>query len=261
MNKYVAYAFDIPDEVINQRNKECVPTLENFKKKYGEVHGQQKFDEYRRKQAITNTFEYKQQKYGWTEEQFDEFNKSRAVTYENLVKRYGPDIGKEKWDAYVNKQSITSTNEYLVKKFGEEYVKIINLCKGHSLEGFVAMHGEVLGKEKYDNCNKLYSDKSKMFFDELVENLIQNDIYYTFLYADNEYMIKGDNGYYFLDFYIPEINLAIEFYGDYWHCNPSRFSAEDIHPNYRITAKEIWRLNEERKQDITNKLNCEFIIL
>lgn len=51
---------------------------------------------------------------------------------------------------------------------------------------------------------------------------------------------------YELDIYIPELNLAIEFNGDYWHANPKleRFSnpndVHSIHDGKIITNKDIW---------------------
>lgn len=260
-NKYVSYAFDIPYEIINRKNKETAISLENFIRKYGENAGRVKFDEYRDKQAISNSFEYKKQKHGWTKEMFDDFNKSRAVTYENLINRYGLVEGTERWNRYVERQAETSTNEYLTEKFGEEYTKTINLCKAHSLDGLIKMHGEKIGREIYNNCNKQYSIESKLFFDDLVDILKKNGISYTFLYSENEYMIKTKNGYYLLDFYIPEINYVIEFYGDYWHCNPLKFHAEYIHPTYGIKAEDVWKIDELRMQDILEKMNCTFITL
>ena len=77
-------------------------TLKNCIRKYGEIDGEKKFNDYREKQALTNTFEYKRDKYGWTREQFDEYNKSRRSVgekngnygssyYKVWVDKYGKD--------------------------------------------------------------------------------------------------------------------------------------------------------------------------
>ena len=53
-----------------------------------------------------------------------------------------------------------------------------------------------------------------------------------------------------LDFYFPELNLAIEFQGDYWHANPKKYSADDLIlvanigkvPAYQIWERDNWKI-------------------
>ncbi len=42
-----------------------------------------------------------------------------------------------------------------------------------------------------------------------------------------------------LDFYFPYNNFAIEFNGDYWHCNPLFYAPKDI-GRQNLTAEKIW---------------------
>jgi G:T-mismatch repair DNA endonuclease (very short patch repair protein) len=42
------------------------------------------------------------------------------------------------------------------------------------------------------------------------------------------------------DIFIEKYNLIIEFYGDYWHCNPKKYKSDYFHPHKKKTAKEIW---------------------
>lgn len=67
-----------------------------------------------------NTFAYKQQVYGWDKQTFDDYNKSRAITKENLIKKYGKDIGIQRWNEYLQKQRYTKTLDYYVEKYGKE---------------------------------------------------------------------------------------------------------------------------------------------
>ena len=53
-------------------------------KKWGIELGKQKWKEYCNKQSITNTFEYKKEKYGWDENEFNEFNKKKR----NYIKKF-----------------------------------------------------------------------------------------------------------------------------------------------------------------------------
>ena len=50
------------------------------------------------------TFNYKKEKYNWTEEDFKNFNLSRAVSVDNMIKKYGNEDGLKKWNDYLNKQ-------------------------------------------------------------------------------------------------------------------------------------------------------------
>lgn len=267
-NKYVSYAFDIPQNVIDEKNKISAPTLNNFIKKYDEAEGKQKFDEYREKQSYSNTFEYKHKKYGWTKEQFDEFNKSRAVTYENLIKKHGKKTGEKIWNHYLKQQSYTGTTEYLVETYGEKHAQIVNLCKGHSLNGFIQKYGEEKGKTVYYNYiqklknNKSYSKMSKCFFDELIDKLRYNNILYDVEYGDFKHIVTTKNGQtYFYDFYISDLNLIIEFNDDYWHCNPILYDKTYVHPHYDMTAEEIWKNDNIRKTDIINNFGCQYITI
>jgi len=45
----------------------------------------------------------------------------------------------------------------------------------------------------------------------------------------------------FYDFYLPDFNILLEVDGCYWHCKPSKYSAEYIHPYMKTTAEEIWK--------------------
>ena len=39
----------------------------------------------------------------------------------------------------------------------------------------------------------------------------------------------------------------IEYYGDYWHCNPNRFAAHDYNKRLHCTADVRWQKDELKK--------------
>jgi ribosomal protein S27AE/G:T-mismatch repair DNA endonuclease (very short patch repair protein) len=42
------------------------------------------------------------------------------------------------------------------------------------------------------------------------------------------------------DIYVPKLNLIIEYNGDYWHCNPKKYSEDFFNVKKGKTSKEIW---------------------
>ena len=53
-----------------------------------------------------------------------------------------------------------------------------------------------------------------------------------------------------VDIYIPSLKKAIECYGDYWHCNPSKYQSNYYNKSLHMTAKEKW----DKDAIKTNKL-------
>ena len=98
-------------------------SIERFITIYGIEEGKKRWDSYCKKQAESNTFEYKKRN-GLieTKEQFDEYNKSRAVTLKNQIKKYGDVEGKKRWDSYCKRQAYTNSKEY----FGQEKYEFVN---------------------------------------------------------------------------------------------------------------------------------------
>ncbi len=62
------------------------------------------------------------------------------------------------------------------------------------------------------------------------------------------------------DIYIPKFNLLIEYNGDYWHCNPKKYSANYFNHKKNKFAKEIWEY-DKNKIDLAVKHNyhCDII--
>lgn len=53
-----------------------------------------------------------------------------------------------------------------------------------------------------------------------------------------------------VDIYIPSKNLVIEYYGDYWHCNPKCYQPEFYNKSLKKTAFEIWKKDFNRETKI-----------
>jgi hypothetical protein len=261
MNEITKYAFQIEDDIYKQKRDSFVKnTVETFKEKYGsdwEIH----WNKYRKKQSHSNSFEYKSNKYGISKTDFDEFNKSRAVTKRNLTKKYGEVEGINRFNDYKQKQKKTKSFEYMVNKFGYEAAKSINQSKAHILENYIFKYGETEGTinyEKYWSKQKTYHSKlANKFFTELDKHF---DGYTTYFAGKNkEYGVNLGNRYVFIDYYILELNVGVEYNGDLFHANPLLYSETDIIPIVNKSASEIWLLDNEKKSELLNKRGVQII--
>lgn len=50
------------------------------------------------------------------------------------------------------------------------------------------------------------------------------------------------------DFFIPKLNLVIEYNGDYWHCNPKIYSNNYFNKKKNMYAQEIWEYDKHKLQ-------------
>ena len=262
INEITAYAFDIKERSIYFTG----PTKERCIHKHGYNKGLKIWSAYCVKQSKTNTFKYKQQKYGMNREEFTKFNKSRAITERNLIKKYGEITGKEKWRVYLEKQKETKSLDYMIKKFGKKKAKLINKSKGITLNNFINKYGETEGTERFIKIiNKQYSFFSKVsqIFFKKIDALIKNQ--YTTYYAskNTEFGVNLSIGYIRLDYFIKELNLCIEFNGDIFHANPKYFDEKDYpNPfNKKLTAKEIRMKDKIRYDTLKKEKNINTLVI
>jgi G:T-mismatch repair DNA endonuclease (very short patch repair protein)/predicted RNA-binding Zn-ribbon protein involved in translation (DUF1610 family) len=54
------------------------------------------------------------------------------------------------------------------------------------------------------------------------------------------------------DIYVPELNLIIEYNGDYWHCNPKKYSEDYYNTKKSKTSKEIWEYDKLKLELVRN---------
>ena len=254
-NEVTCYAFNIPKCEAKKSNKKYSWTKEKAIEKYGEEKGLAIWNMYIEKQAKTNTYEYKKEKYGWTKEEFDEYNKSRAVTLNNLIKRHGDELGRKIWENYIYKQSETKSLNWMIEKYGEEKAKEINSQKSLTLENFIRKYGEEEGTMRWEEYSikryNPYSQISQKLFKMLDEYISKK---YTTYYAtkNHEWFVRGKDQIYYLDYFIKELNICIEFNGNAWHGNPSMFKPDyHCHPIYKdVTAKDLQNKDKQRISEL-----------
>ena len=58
-----------------------------------------------------------------------------------------------------------------------------------------------------------------------------------------------ENKKWLYDIFLPTEKIIIEFNGDYWHMNPNKHSSSDYNKTAHRTAEEIWKRDEEKRND------------
>lgn len=210
--------------------KTTAVTLENLIKKYGNELGTIKWNQYREKQAVTNSFEYKKEKYGWNKEDFDKYNTSRSQTLDKMISRYGESEGSAKWETYCLRQAYTNTKDYFVEKYGREIgiLKYLEVNQKKSIPHNPTLLSEQLGITEDEAVQIILSRRSGFFFSNLEKEFIAL-IEQTIGKLDHTSLSNPFGKWsHLLDTYvvydIKHKNCIIEFNGDYWHANPAIYS-------------------------------------
>ena len=104
-----------------------------------------------------------------------------------------------------------------------------------------------------------------MFFTDVLANLDSN---YTIYYKNNEKKFDGPkkHSFYFLDFFIEELNIGFEFNGDYCHANPDIYEEEEeeivmYSRNNIVKAKDVWKKDKVRNDFLLNKYGVKIYVL
>lgn len=63
-----------------------------------------------------------------------------------------------------------------------------------------------------------------------------------------------------LDMYFPSLNKAIEFNGDYWHCNYNFYDKNYYHKHKGLYASELWVKDHKKKVDC-KKFGIELLVI
>ena len=154
---------------------------------------------------------------------------------QGYILRYGKEEGERKYKERCNKISKSNKKEWYINKFGED-------------------EGNKRWKE-YTNKIRKNNRKNKSKSSKKLEKIFKElDLVY-----EDEYEIKELNNY--SDYYLKEYDTIIEYYGDYWHCNPKYYESDYFHSYIKLTAKEIWEKDNKRINNIYNKINKNIIII
>jgi len=179
-------------------------------------------------------------------------------------------ISEEEAKSYIMQRSDNMSLQYFISKFGETAgtLKYNALCESrkinYTLDGYINNHGDEAGRKLWSKKfkNRHNSKKANNFFLEL-SNIFTGCKIYSACNENGEYGILDSNFncYYFFDFVVPEYNLCVEFYGDYWHCNPKKYNSEYLHKQTNLTAQEIWDRDKNKQQCMLNTRGYHTIVV
>lgn len=133
-----------------------------------------------------------------------------------------------------------SIQYWINKGYSEEDAKnkVKEIQSTNNIETYIKKYGEQDGIQKWIERNKkwgekmqikkmesghigsAYSNASKLFFDNIVSKLKENNIYFEKIYYGEKEFSKWDKEnkrVYFYDFVIPEVNLCVEYNGLKFH--------------------------------------------
>jgi len=204
---------DVKEAKIKLKKRQQTSTLDKYVKKYGKKEGLKKYQDN---------------------------NKKKSITIENFIDKYGDIKGPEKYYQWIERLKYSHTKDKYIKKYGKEeglkkYRDIIIKRTSHIYKN----RQSIIGLEFCESLNEIIGNKfKKIYF---------GDKEYKFFIWDNNIKIAV------VDFYIKDINVIIEFYGDYWHRNPKKYSDE--------ISKKIREKDKSRINSIVKKFSSEVIIV
>ena len=200
------------------------------------------------------------------DEVYTRSRKKYAMTLQHMIEKYGKEEGERIWKNYCEKQSRTKSWAYMVEKYGEKKALEINRAKSQSLEAYIKRYGKEKGTDLYmDKVEKVrnyYSKISQDFFNEL-DKIISKKFTTYYATKNKEYGVNLKDSYVFLDYFIKELNLCVEFNGTNFHADP-RVYDKNSHPNpfnLNKTANDIWKEEEQRIKKLKEVKNIDTIVV
>jgi hypothetical protein len=237
--------------VDDKTRQKLAHSLGSFQQRWGHDDGITRWNDYCSKLAVKNTFQSFQSRRGWTYGEWEAYNVSRGITLANMVKKYGAEEGQTRWMDYCDKQRTAgNTLEYFIEKLGEidGPIKYAEVCraKGITLENMVRLHGREEGWKRYHSWlesskGNYISLSGSQFVKDIVALLPNDTIFHEGVYG-KEFCVWDDRAYMYDLVITSPVMKAVEYNGDFWHANPSKYKPDEIvrHRGGSKIAKDIW---------------------
>jgi hypothetical protein len=141
--------------------------------------------------------------------------------------------GYAKWLEYNKEKSKSSKVDWVMEKFGVDH--------DQALEIIAARY------------KSRYTSQAEQTFIDMFEHALGESIQYSV--KNKQFCIWNPylNTPCFYDIADSKRKKIIEFNGDYWHCNPSKYAADHVLRHTGATAKQIWERDYLKKKAALNK--------
>ncbi len=146
-------------------------------------------------------------------------------TLGNFINKFGLEIGTEKYNKRCERISYTSSLDFFIDRYGYE-------------------KGNEIWIKKF---KQIKTSKSSLYIKKLLE-----DLNIKFRTEEN---INGK----FVDYYLPDFDICIEYFGNYWHMNPKIYESTEYNKRLKKFAHEKWSDDYSRIEKI--RQNCRGIII
>lgn len=131
--------------------------------------------------------------------------------------------------------------DYTQSEYLTSHTKIKIICKDHGEFWQTPSNHIHFGGRGCPKCSKRISKNEVLWLDSL--NL-PNDKSHRNVY------IKTTDNKYWVDGFDPITKTVYEFDGDYWHGNLLIYNENDIHPETKLTFKDLWIRTVKKKEDL-----------
>lgn len=114
-----------------------------------------------------------------------------------------------------------------------------------------------------ERCGQCTSKGEQEMVNFLVDEMELNDsMYYTTGETIQAVIVDHEtHGSYQVDFINERLGVIVEFFGDYWHCNPKTYDKNYIHETNGKRAEEIWKADKKRVKRMKELTGHEVIVV
>lgn len=181
------------------------------------------------------------------------YRSKNTTTIEYYLKRgYSEDIAR---NMLSNRQS-TFSKEICIEKYGQE--EGLNIWNDRQSKWMNTLDSKTEEEKIEINRKKLfngagYSKISQKMFWDIYESFRENNVHFEELNKEIIRYDKYNKRHYRYDYFDFTTKKVIEFNGDFWHCNPSKYDEDFIHPLLNLDAKTIWKNEKDKLNWIENR--------
>lgn len=170
-------------------------------------------------------------------------------------------------DRIIKEEHKTNLKGYILRYGEEEGLKKYNerckkISKSNSKIWYIEKFGQIEGETRWNSYIQKIKNKTLGTSKSKSSQRIFRMIKKLNIIVEEEKPINENRYFKMVDFYLPEYNIAIEYFGDYWHMNPNLYPKNFFNKTLKITAEEVWNLDRKRNIEIMENIeNCSLLII